>query len=138
MKALGFLTNAKKKMEKMLDDFNRALPALKSLGLSVTNLQVDMGFLPGIIATLKGSFEDMEPRKIRYLKEGNSENKVLGSILRALESAANIKNLIGELMVYGIQVRVKLGLIPKVEIGFITSKSDASKADIEPSDKEAA
>lgn len=138
MKALGFLTNAKKKMEKMLDDFNRALPALKSLGLSVTNLQVDMGFLPGIIATLKGSFEDMEPRKIRYLKEGNSENKVLGSILRALESAANIKNLMGELMVYGIQVRVKLGLIPKVEIGFITSKSDASKADIEPSDKEAA
>ena len=46
MKALAVLTNAKKKMDKMLSDFNRALPVLKSLGLSVTNLQIDMGFLP--------------------------------------------------------------------------------------------
>jgi len=81
MKALAVLTNAKKKMDKMLDDFNRALPALKNIGLSVKYFDIDMGLLPEVMAILRGSLEAIDPVKIRHLRESHSENKILGSIL---------------------------------------------------------
>ncbi len=123
MQFLSILANARKQMEKTVDDFNRALPALKAVGLSVTDFHVRMALLPAVIATLQGSFNDMDSTKIRHLKEGATDNKVLSSILRALETAANIKKFIGGLIVEGIEVRVKLSLFPDVDVGFIVPKS---------------
>jgi len=123
MRMLALLTNAKKKMDKMLDDFNRALPVMKSLGLSVTGFNVKMGLLPAVLATLQGSFKDIDSVKVRHLKEGNSDNKILMSLLRALESASNIKGMVHGLPVEGIQLRLKLSVFPDIDVGFIIPES---------------
>jgi hypothetical protein len=110
----------RKKIEKMLDDLNAALPTMKALGLSVTDVDVKMGLLPSVSATLRGSFKDMDPKKIAHLREGSRDNQVLMAILRALETAANVRSLVRAVVVEGIEVRVKLGLNFGVDVKFVT------------------
>jgi hypothetical protein len=120
MNLIPILMNARKKMEKMLDDFNAALPTMKALGLSVADLDFKIGWLPSVSATLRGSFNDMDAVKIRHLKEGSGDNKVLASILQALEMASNVKNLVRSIVVEGVEVYVRLGLNFAVDVKFIT------------------
>ena len=120
MNLIPILMNARKKMEKMLDDFNAALPTMKALGLSVADLDLKIGWLPSVSATLRGSFKDMDAVKIRHLKEGSADNKVLASILQALEMASNVKNLVRSIVVEGVEVYVRLGLNFAVDVKFIT------------------
>jgi hypothetical protein len=123
MNLIAMLTNARKKMEKMLDDLNAALPTMKALGLSVTDVDVKMGLLPSVSATLRGSFKDMDPKKIVHLREGSRDNQVLMAILRALETAANVRSLVRAVVVEGIEVRVKLGLNFSVDVKFVTPET---------------
>jgi hypothetical protein len=129
MNIIGLLTNAKKKMDRMLDDFNRALPAMKALGLSVSKLDLKMGWIPSISATLRGSFKDMDAAKIKHLRESQAGNKVLAAMLRALETAANVKTLLQAVVIEGIEVRVRLGLNFGVDVGFIPPASGSAASD---------
>jgi hypothetical protein len=120
MDLIAVLTSAKKKMEKMVDDFNAALPTMKSLGLSVVDLDLNIGWLPSISVTLRGAFADMDVVRIRHLREGSGDNKVQIAILRALETAANVRNLVKGVPIDGIEVRVRLGLNFAVDVKLLT------------------
>jgi hypothetical protein len=126
---IALLMNAKKKMEKMLDDFNSALPTMKALGLSVTDLDLKIGWLPSVAATLRGSFRDMDAKKIQHLREGSANNKVLLTILRALETAANVRNLVRSIAVEGVEVYVRLGLNFAVDVKFISQTTIAASTE---------
>jgi hypothetical protein len=107
-------------MEKILDDFNTALPTMKALGLSVADLDLRIGWLPSVSARLRGSFKDIDAKKIQHLREGSSNNKVLVSVLRALETASNVKKLVGSIAVEGVEVYLRLGLNFAVDVKFIS------------------
>lgn len=119
MQFISFVTNAKKKMDKTLDDFNRALPALKGAGFTVNRFTVKMGILPSILTTLRGSLDAIDPVKIKHLRETHQDNKIMVSVLRALETSSNIKGLVPGMEVRGIEVKLKVGIIPDVEVGFL-------------------
>lgn len=104
----------------LLKDFNEAVPTLKALGLSVTDMKVGMGMLPEVEITLTGSLDAIKPEKLKSLMDAHQGNTVLVSSLKALETAHSMKELLGDLMFKGIEAKVKLGLPPKIEIDFIS------------------
>jgi hypothetical protein len=107
---------------KALDEFNLALPTLRSLGFTMSDLHVGMGtLLPEISAKLIASTDTVEVKRIKELEEKNAEKKVLVVILKALEAAYNIKKELGDLPFKGVEISLTLGIPPKASIGFINS-----------------
>jgi len=78
-----------------------------------------MGIIPEIGATLTGSVETLDAEKIKKLIEKHQDNKILISILEALRTASNFKELLGELPFKGVQVNVDLSLPPKIAVSFL-------------------
>jgi len=104
----------------LLKDFNQAVPTLKALGLSVTDMKIGMGVPPEVEITLTGSLDAINPEKLKSLMDAHQGNTVLVSSLKALETAHSMKELLGDLMFKGIEAKIKLGLLPKIEIEFIS------------------
>jgi hypothetical protein len=121
MKAADIVINAKKKVEKLLDDVNRILPQLRSVGLSIAGIDVDMGIFPGITVKMVGAVNSIDPVKVRHLRESNPDNKVLVGILRAVETAVNMKDVLRALSADTLEIEAKLGLFPNVSVRFLPS-----------------
>ena len=107
-------------IDSLLKDFNQAVPTLKALGLSVTDMKIGMGVPPEVEITLTGSLDAINPEKLKSLMDAHQGNTVLVSSLKALETAHSMKELLGDLMFKGIEAKIKLGLLPKIEIEFIS------------------
>jgi len=119
MNAVAIMTNAKKKMEKFLDDVNSMLPQLRSVGLSVKDVAVDVGVLPSVRLIVSGSVRSLDPEKIRHLREAHKENRVLTAVLRAVETAVNFKELLRTLAADTVEVHVRLGVLFNVTVHFV-------------------
>ncbi len=110
---------AMEKINRLLDEFNEAVPDIKSLGFSVHNFRIDMGAIPEINTKITGSIDAMDPVKIHEMAENNHEKKILVSILKGLETASHAKDKLGSLGFKGVEADIKLGLPPKISIDFI-------------------
>ena len=55
--------------EKLVDEFNEALPTMTALGFTVKDLRVGMGLLPEINAILEASADAVDPTKIKELMD---------------------------------------------------------------------
>jgi len=106
---------------KLLEHFNDAIPTLKGLGLTVSNVHLGMGILPEIQATLTGSIEAVDPAKIQELIDSNKEKErdFLTLVLRSLQAASRMKDQISAAGFKGVKVDLKLGLPPHVSVGFL-------------------
>lgn len=127
MNVVAIMTNARKKVEKFLDEVNRMLPLLRTVGLSVRDIDVEMGLLPSINVAIVGSLRAIDPAKIRHLRETHKDNRVLVNILRAVETAVNLKSVLGALAADTVEVRAKLGLLFGVSVRFVPTYEDASR-----------
>jgi len=121
MSIIAIVTNAKKKFEKYLDDLNRMLPMLKTVGLSLKDIDVDVGILPSASVTVVGSIRNLDPAKIRQLREANKDNRLLSAVLKAVETAVNVKGFLTALKADTIEVHATLGLWFNVNCRFIPS-----------------
>jgi hypothetical protein len=110
---------AKEKVDRMLAEFNAALPVLEALGLSLKDFKMGMGLIPEIQAKLVGSLEDVKEDKIEGMIEQYQDNKTLTTVLKALKMAAGIRKRVEGIPFTGIEVGLKLGLPPKVSVGFV-------------------
>jgi len=111
---------------KFVDEFNEALPTMRALGFTISDLQVGMGLVPEIGAKLIASTDTIDVKKIKELIEKNPENKTLVGALKALQAAYNIKQQIGDLPLKGVEIAVKLGLPPHIGVGFVPNAPAAS------------
>jgi hypothetical protein len=123
MNIVAMITNARKKMEKFLDEVNRTLPLLRTAGLSVKDIDVEMGLLPSVRLVVIGSIRQLDPVKIRHLRESHKDNRALSAVLRAVETALNLKGLLGALVADAIEVQATLGLLFGVKVRFIPADS---------------
>lgn|SRR5262245_41233042 len=123
MNIVAMMTNARKKMEKFLDEVNRTLPLLRTAGLSVKDIDVEMGWLPSVRVVVIGSIRQLDPLKIRHLRESHKDNRALSAVLRAVETALNLKSLLGALVADAIEVQATLGLLFGVKVRFIPGDS---------------
>lgn len=123
------LTNsASDAVSKLLDEFNAALPIMKALGFSVEDLQVGMGLLPEVNAKLIAAADKVDVKAIDGIIQKKSEQKTLVAVLKALQTAYNVRDQLGDLGLKGVEVDLKLGIPPKVSIGFMKCVSVAAPA----------
>ena len=106
---------------KIVKEFNEALPTMRGLGFTISDLQVGMGLIPEIGAKLTASTDTIDEKKIKELIEKHPHNKTLVGVLNALLAAYNIKQEIGDLPLKGVEVAVRLGLPPHISVGFVSS-----------------
>ena len=119
-------------VSKMLDEFNVALPTMRALGFGVEFIHVEMGVLPEIRARPTASADDVDVKAIDELIKKKSEQKTLVAVLRALQTAYNVRDQLGDLGLKGVEIDVKLGLPPNISIGFIKSAPASAPATATP------
>ena len=113
------------KVHHVIREFNETMPTIKALGLSVRNISFGMGLVPEVSATLIGSIDALEQEKIDDLAKKHQDNKTTTLILEDLKTASNLKDQLGDLGMRGVQVDVKLGLPPKIEVGLLPKAATA-------------
>ena len=111
---------------KLLDDFKAALPAMRALGFSVEDVQVAMGLLPEVNAKLVAIAANINVNALDEMIRKQSEQKTLVTILKALQTAYNLRDQLGDFGLKGVVVDLTLGLPPKVGIGFVKTIGVAS------------
>ena len=105
--------------EKMLDDFNQAIPTIKGLGFSIKDVKTEMGVSPKVKATLTAAVEAMDGEKIQELIDNNTGKKFLVLVLKGLLSASNIKEQLSDLDFKGVETKIKLGMPPSISVNFV-------------------
>lgn len=113
---------AKAKADKMLHDFNKALPIMRDLGLSVGKIRVKLGFIPSMQAVLRGSVDSLNPQRIQQLIAQHQQNKIAVTVLKGLHTAANVQNVVKDIPFKGVEVRMNLGLLFSVDVNFIRDR----------------
>jgi hypothetical protein len=112
-------TTAINRVGRFVREFNDAIPALKSLGFSVTRFTVEVGMMPEIGATLAGSVRALNPGKIRELLQKRSGNKPLAALLHALLISANFKDQLKAMGIRAIELNIALGLPTSVTVDLL-------------------
>jgi hypothetical protein len=108
-------------VSRMLDEFNAALPTMRALGFNVEDIHIEMGVLPEVRAKLTAAAADVDVKTLDELIKKKSEQKTLVAVLKALQTAYNVRDQLGNLGLKGVEIDVKLGLPPHIGIGFIKS-----------------
>ena len=111
---------------KLLDDFNAALPTMRALGFTVEDIQVAMGLLPEVNARLVATAANIDVNALDEMIKKRSEQKTLVAVLKALQTAYNLRDQLGDFGLKGVVVDLTLGLPPKVGIGFVKTVGVAS------------
>lgn len=124
---IGDLANsANDAASRLPDEFNAALPTLKALGFSVQDLRVSMGLLPEVAARLIASADNIDVATLDGMINKNSEQKTLVTLLKALQTAYNVRGQLGDLGLKVIEIDMTLGLPPKIGIAFVKSMEAAT------------
>lgn len=103
---------------KLVDEFNEALPTMRALGFTFTDLRVGTGLVPEIGAKLVASTDTIDVKKIKELIEKHPENKTLVRALKALELAFNIRQQVGDFPFKDVVIDVTLKLPPYIDVAF--------------------
>jgi hypothetical protein len=111
---------------KLLDDFNAALPTMRALGFTVEDIRVAMGLLPEVNAKLVATAANIDVNALDEMIKKRSEQKTLVAVLKALQTAYNLRDQLGDFGLKGVVVDLTLGLPPKVGIGFVKTVGVAS------------
>ena len=127
-KAKEFTGSANEGVSKMLDEFNAALPTMRALGFSVQDIHVGMGLLPEVKAKLVASADNVDVKAIDEIIQKKSEQKTLVTVLKALQTAYNVRDQLGDLGLKGVEINATLGLPPNISIGFIKNSVATTQA----------
>jgi hypothetical protein len=125
-KAQGLAGSASDAVSKGLDEFNAALPTFRALGFGVDEVKVKMGLLPEISARLTAAVADVDAKALDDLIKKKSEEKTLVAVLKALQTAYNVRDQLGDLGLKGVEIELTLGIPPHIGIGFIKSAPKAA------------
>jgi hypothetical protein len=102
------------KINLLLTEYSQAVATLQALGMEVGKIRVEMGLLPQVSTTIRGSINDLDPVKIQQLLDANPEKKLLNAILSALLTLARIREVVDLKSSKDVVVDVTLGVPPKV------------------------
>lgn len=124
-RAQGLAGSASEAFSNALDEFNAALPTLRALGFNVEAIEVKMGLLPEISARLTAAVADVDVKALDSLIKKKSEEKTLVALLKALQTAYNVRDQLGDLGLRGVEIDLTLGIPPHIDIAFMKSVAKA-------------
>jgi hypothetical protein len=102
------------KINMLLGEYSQAVSTLQTLGLTVGKIRVEMGLLPQVSTTIRGSINDLDPEKIQKLLDSNPDKKLLNAILSALLTLVRIREVVDLKTSKDVVLDVTLGVPPKV------------------------
>jgi hypothetical protein len=103
---------------KLLNEFDEALPTLRSLGFTVSSFRLNMALPPELLLTLVASVTTINVGRIKELIQKNAEKKLLVTVLKALEAAYHVKEQLGDATFATVRMDITLGLSPKIAVNF--------------------
>ena len=115
----GLAGSASDTVGKLLDDFNSALPAMRAFGFTVEDIRVSTGLLPEVNAKLVAAAANIDVNALDEMIRKRSEPKTLVAFLKALQTAYNLRDQLGDFGLKGVVVDLKLGFPPEVGLGFV-------------------
>jgi ABC-type transporter Mla subunit MlaD len=105
------------KIREVLADFNTAIPVLREMGYTLTDVSITLGMPPSLQATFQVAHEVTEEAVSRALEQ-NVDRKLITFLIRSLSQARKLQMSI---QVAGMKPRgivVDIGLTPGVSIKF--------------------
>jgi hypothetical protein len=102
------------KINLLLSEYSQTVSTLQTLGLTVGKIRVEMGLLPQVSTTIRGSVNDLDPEKIQKLLDSNPDKKLLNAILSALLTLVRIREVVDLKDSKDVVLDVTLGVPPKV------------------------
>ncbi|MGB3236770.1 MAG: hypothetical protein WBB29_00650 [Geitlerinemataceae cyanobacterium] len=120
-RAAAVATAAQDKIEDLIQDFNKMLPFVEELGLSVASFDIEAGLLPKIKTSLIGSIDNIDNETVERLIAEHDDNKLLIAILKAVLMAKGIhEKLEGAYIsiLKDIVIDVQLGIPPSISCSF--------------------
>ena len=72
--------------------------------------------IPEISTCIKGSFHDLDAKRISELLEANKEQKLLTAILSALLTVTKLEDVVDMADLRNISIQITLGIPPKIFI----------------------
>jgi hypothetical protein len=104
------------KINSLLGEYSQAMESLKALGLKVGKIHLEMGILPQISTSIRGSIDDLDPVKVQKMLDDNPDRKLLTAILTALLTVFRIRDLVDLKSTKDVVLDVTLGVPPKVSV----------------------
>jgi hypothetical protein len=102
------------KINLLLTEYSQAVSTLQALGMAVGKIRVEMGLLPQVSTTIRGSINDLDAVKIQQLLDANPDKKLLNAILSALLTLVRIREVVDLKSSKDVVLDVTLGVPPKV------------------------
>ena len=109
---------AQEKLREKLDELNGLLPAIREVGYTVDAVQVGIGLLPEIGIDVSGLARTMDAEAFERVMEEQKENKVIGLILRTLQTTSSWQQKIHFANLGCDQATITLGLPPRITLKF--------------------
>lgn len=107
----------KEKIQSVLAEFNEAIPAIKEVGYTVSEVEIEMGLPPKIKPHFMKEKEVDEETSSKVL-EKYKEKKITSLILNSLIKASSIQDGISIGALKFTEVEIEIGVIPTVIVKF--------------------
>jgi hypothetical protein len=104
------------KVNALLEDYSNAVESLKTFGMKVGKLRLEMGLFPQISTSFRGSVDDLDPVKIQALLDASADKKLLTAILSAMLTVIRIRDIVDLKNSQSVVLDVTLGIPPKVTV----------------------
>ncbi len=109
---------AQEKLREKLSEVNDILPAIRELGYSVEGVQVGIGLLPDVGIDVSGLSRTMDTATYERVLEEQKDKKVLGLVLRALQTTSMWQQKIQFMELGCDRATITLGIPPKITLKF--------------------
>ena len=120
-KAVEVSAAAQNTIDALIDEFNKMLPFVEELGLSVASFDIEAGLLPQIKTSLVGSIDQIKDEAVEGIIAENETNKLLVAVLKAILMAKNIHQRLEGAYISVLKdlvIDIKLGVPPSISCRF--------------------
>ena len=116
----GALANAGvEKMREVLSLFNAALPLLEEAGCRPSEVEVEVGLPPKVVANFETS--DVSEEAIARITGDNPEKKLACAILKALAKGARLQKVLEVGRLRASTMAIEIGLAPCLKLSFVSA-----------------
>jgi hypothetical protein len=104
-------------VKELVDDLNEHIPALREAGYTLTEVSVDVGLMPKIVASF-ASAPDISQERIDAVIEEHKEATVTIAMLRALYAAYKLQKSVHLVGMRPRAIALEIGIAPGVVVKF--------------------
>ena len=113
-KVINLTLESSQEISVAINEYKQAVEALKAFGLTVGKIHVAASPLPEISTTIKGSFHDLDEKRLCELLDANKEQKLLAAILSALLTVTKLQEVVDLAGLRNITIQITLGIPPRI------------------------